>query len=57
MATMSETTQRQKATEPTPSDWVAGVQVDHRDWVGHVIVCGVQPVVVQTVEQLLAAVS
>jgi voltage-gated potassium channel Kch len=55
MATMSETTQRQKATEPTPSDWVAGVQVDHRDWVGHVIVCGVQPVVVQTVEQLLAA--
>jgi hypothetical protein len=28
---------------------------DYRNWTGHVIVCGVQEVVVQTVEQVLAA--
>jgi voltage-gated potassium channel Kch len=52
---VSETTQRTEAAKPAPADWAAGVQVDHRDWTGHVIVCGVKPVVVQTVEQLLAA--
>jgi Trk K+ transport system NAD-binding subunit len=55
MAAVSEATEHQPTSEPTPADWAAGVQVDHRDWTGHVIVCGVQPVVVQTVEQLRAA--
>jgi Trk K+ transport system NAD-binding subunit len=65
MAAVSETSQRPKATETTSADWTSGVQapevqapgvpVEHREWIGHVIVCGVHPVVVQTVEQLLAA--
>jgi Trk K+ transport system NAD-binding subunit len=55
MTKVSETTQHPEAAEPAPADWPPGVQLDHRGWSGHVIVCGVKPVVVQTVEQLLAA--
>jgi len=52
---VSGTIGRPPTGEPPLAGLTSPAAEDCRTWLGHVIICGLQPVVVQTVEQLLLA--